>query len=117
MLFKETKTEITLVHDIDEVSKRSVQFVGAALVVALINIPINIYVGHKLTTIILSSFCVLLIVILFMLKRGYSRYTKALTIAGINVFFILFNFFGWLANGKLYLFFSSAVCIAFPDQQ
>ena len=113
MLFKETKTEITLVHDIDEVSKRSVQFVGAALVVALINIPINIYVGHKLTTIILSSFCVLLIVILFMLKRGYSRYTKALTIAGINVFFILFNFSDGLRMGNYIYFFPLLFALPF----
>lgn len=113
MLSKIPKTEITLLHDIDEVSKRSVQFVGAALVVSLINIPINIYVGHHLTTIILSSFCALLCIILFMLKKGYTAHTKTLTIAGINIFFILFNFSDGLRMGNYIYFFPLLFALPF----
>ena len=107
------KAEITLVHDVAEVSKRSVQFVGAALLVSLVNIPINIYVGHHLTTLILSSFCFLLCIILFMLKNGYTRHTKILTIGGINVFFILFNFSDGLRMGNYIYFFPLLFALPF----
>lgn len=105
--------EITLVHDIIEVSKRSVQFVGAALIVALINIPINIYLRHHLTTLLLSLFCLLLMVILFMLKSGFTRYTKTLTIAGINFFFVLFNFADGLRMGNYIYFFPLLFALPF----
>ena len=105
--------EIILLHDINEVSKRSVQFVGAALIVALINIPINIYVKHYLTTLILSLFCLLLVIILFMLKKGFTRYTKTLTITGINLFFVLFNFSDGLRMGNYIYFFPLLFALPF----
>jgi CheY-like chemotaxis protein len=101
------------VHDIEEVSKRSVQFVGAALIVSLINVPINIYVEHYLTTLILCSFCLLLCVILFMLKNGRTKYTKTLTIAGINIFFILFNFADGLRMGNYIYYFPLLFALPF----
>ena len=113
MISKDTKTEITYIHDITEVSERSVQFVGAALIVALINVPINIYLGHNLTTLLLFSFCVLLSIILFMLKKGYTRYTKILTITGINIFFILFNFSDGLRMGNYIFFFPLLFALPF----
>ncbi|MBC7826777.1 MAG: response regulator [Chitinophagaceae bacterium] len=113
MIAKDAKTEITLIHDIKEVSTRSVQFIGAALIVALVNIPINIYIGHKLTTLILSIFCLLLGIILFMLKKGYTRYTKTLTITGINIFFILFNFSDGLRMGNYIFFFPLLFALPF----
>ena len=100
----DSKNEITSIHDINEVSKRSVQFVGAALIVALINFPINLYVGHHPTTLIVFVFCVFLCIVLLMLKNNYTRYTKTLTITGINIFFILLNFADGLRMGN-YLFF------------
>jgi CheY-like chemotaxis protein len=104
MISIDSKPEITSIHDINEVSKRSVQFVGAALIAALINFPINVYLGHHPTTLILFIFCVFLGVVLLMLKNNYTRYTKTLTITGINIFFILLNFADGLRMGN-YLFF------------
>lgn len=113
MLSKKAKTEITLVHDVDEVSKRSLQFIGIALIISLINVPINIFLGHHLTTLILVSFCVLLCIILFKLKKGYTAYVKTLTIAGINVFFILFNFSDGLRMGNYIYFFPLLFALPF----
>ena len=82
MIPKDSKNEITLVHDITEVNKRSVQFVNAALIVAFINLAVNFYDGHILSAWATFSFSIFLGIILFMLKKGYTRYTKALIISG-----------------------------------
>lgn len=104
MFGKDTKNEITLIHDIAEVSKRSVRFVGAALIVALINIPIKFYDRHYLSVLILLSFSLFLGFNMFLLKRGYTRYTKIFIITGINLFLCCFNFTDGLKMGS-YLFF------------
>lgn len=113
MFSKIKKAEITALHDVDEVSKRSLKFISVALIVSLFNIPVNIYVGHTLTTLLLTLFCVLLCVILVMLKTGYTAFTKSLTIGGINIFFILFNLSDGLRMGNYIFFFPLLFALPF----
>ena len=112
-MFSKIKKEITALHDVDEVSKRSVKFISVALIVSLLNIPFNLYVGHKLTTLVLALFFILLFLILFMLKTGYTAFTKSLTIAGINIFFILFNLTDGLRMGNYIFFFPLLFALPF----
>lgn len=113
MISKDSKAEITLVHDITEVSNRSLQFVIAALIAGLINIPVNVHAGHRITTLTLLLFCTFLCVIFFMLKKGFTRYTKTIIITGINIFLTLFNFTDGLRMGNYLYFFPLLFALPF----
>lgn len=106
MVSRNTKKEITLLHDITEVSKRSVQFVGASLSVALgiILVKLYLYEGHYLSLLTLFTFCIFLGILMFMLKKGYTKYIKTFIITGINIFLLILNFTDGLKLGR-YLFF------------
>lgn len=113
MVKKNIKSEITLVHDSKEVSKRSIRFVAAGLIVSSIMVPLNVYDDYYVSAINVFLFCVFLAAILFMLKKGYTRYTQTFVIIGINLFLTLFNFCDGLKMGSHLYFFPLLFALPF----
>jgi signal transduction histidine kinase len=113
MITRDVENEITLIHDAKEVSKRSVQFIAVTLIIALINLPINLYVRNYLTMFFLFLFCVFLIVVLFMLRTRYTKHTQILIITGINGFLTVINFTDGLRMGNYLYFFPLLFALPF----
>ncbi|HZF63586.1 MAG TPA: hypothetical protein VEZ55_03845, partial [Chitinophagaceae bacterium] len=64
------KKEFSSLHDIKEVSKRTVQFINVALIVASLIIPLRLYFGHLLPAATLSGFCIFCGITLWLNKKG-----------------------------------------------
>ena len=105
--------EITLLHDTTEVSKRSAQFVLMSLIIAAAIVPLRLLEGHYISTATLASFCIFLLVIWLMYKKGYTKYTTGLTIIGINFFLMLFCFTDGLKMGGYLYFFPMMFALPF----
>jgi signal transduction histidine kinase/CheY-like chemotaxis protein len=96
------------VHDLKEISKRSLQLVTAALFIGIINCVLTYIQGYFLSAITTSSFCVYLAFILFLHKRGYIRYTKVLSLFGFNAFILALVVLEGLQTGS-YLYFIALI--------
>jgi hypothetical protein len=86
------KSKATSLHDIKEVSKRTVQFIFLSLIIAAAIVPMRLYFEHYISAALLFSCCIFFGIVLFLNKRGYTKYIQASTVAGINIFFILFSY-------------------------
>lgn len=73
-------------HDIKEISKRTIQFITIALIVSSIIIPVRLYFGHYAAAASLSVFCIFCAIVWWLNKKGPTVFTKAFTILGVNVF-------------------------------
>jgi signal transduction histidine kinase len=113
MKIEEIKNEITLLFDMKEVSKRSIQFIGVGVVITAALIPVHIFDGHYLSAIITSIFCFFLGIIWFMHKKGFTRYTTVISIIGINVFLTIFNFTEGIKMGDYLFFFPMLFALPF----
>jgi signal transduction histidine kinase len=99
------KSKATSLHDIKEVSKRTVQFIFLSLIIAAAIVPMRLYFEHYISAALLFSCCIFFAIVLFLNKRGYTKYIQASTVAGINIFFILFSYVdGTQMGGYLYFF-------------
>jgi len=96
--------ETTLLFDMKEVSKRSIQFIGVGIIITAVLIPLHMYDGHDLSALVTLIFCLFLTVVWILHKKGITKYTTPTTIIGINVFLCLFNFIEGIKMGD-YLFF------------
>jgi signal transduction histidine kinase len=101
------------VHDIKEVSRRSVQLVSFALVIAAITLIMCLIQGYIYSTVITIAFCIFFGIILFLHKKGFHRYTKFFTIVGINFFLFLFALVEGLDSGSFLYFFALIFAIPF----
>jgi signal transduction histidine kinase/CheY-like chemotaxis protein len=101
------------VHDIKEVSKRAMQLVTSALVIAMISLIMNLIQGYIYSTVITIAFCIFFGIILFLHKKGFHRYTKLSTIVGINFFLFLFALVEGLNSGSFLYFFALIFAIPF----
>lgn len=97
--------DISSLHDIKEVSKRTVQFIKLAIAVAALIVPVRIYFGHYFSAGALALFCFFCGVVLFFHKKGGTKNIKLITIAGIDIFLTFFVIFDGLnMGGYLYFF-------------
>ena len=113
MKIEEIKNEITLLFDMKEVSKRSIQFIGVGVVITAALIPVHIYDGHYLSAIITFIFCLFLGIVWLMHKKGLTRYTTVISIIGINVFLSIFNFTEGIKMGDYLFFFPMLFALPF----
>jgi signal transduction histidine kinase len=98
----------TRVHDLKEISKRSLQLITAALFIGLINAVLTYIQGYFLSATTTLGFCVYLFFILFLHKRGYTEYTKLLSLLGFNVFILALVVLEGLKSGS-YLYFIALI--------
>jgi signal transduction histidine kinase/CheY-like chemotaxis protein len=113
MKIENIKNEITLLFDMKEVSKRSVQFIGFGIVITAFLVPVHIFDGHYLSAIITSIFCLFLGTIWLMHKNGRTKHTTVSSIIGINVFLTIFNFTEGLKMGDYLFFFPMLFALPF----
>jgi signal transduction histidine kinase len=113
MKIENLKNEITLLFDMKEVSKRSIQFIGFGIVITALLVPVHIYDRHYLSAIITSIFCLFLSVIWLLSKKGLTRYTTVSSIVGINVFLCIFNYTEGLKMGDYLFFFPMLFALPF----
>lgn len=98
----------TKVHDLKEVSKRTMQLITAALYIALINAVLTYIQGCFLSAISTSVFCVYLAFILILHKRGNIRYIKLLSMFGFNALIAVLVLLEGLQSGS-YLYFIALI--------
>jgi signal transduction histidine kinase/CheY-like chemotaxis protein len=98
----------TKVHDLKEISKRSLQLVTAALFIGLINAILTYIQGYFLSANTTMVFCVYLAFILFLHKRGHIRYTKLLSLFGFNALILALVVLEGLRSGS-YLYFIALI--------
>ena len=98
----------TKVHDLKEISKRSLQLITAALFIGLINAILTYIQGYFLSATTTLGFCVYLFFILFLHKRGYTEYTKLLSLLGFNLFILALVVLEGLKSGS-YLYFIALI--------
>lgn len=110
-LFK--KRDATSLHDIKEVSKRTIQFITIALIVSSLIIPFRLYFGHYAAAASLSLFCIFCGLVWWLNKKGSSSYTKALTIIGVNAFLIYSTLSDGLSMGGYLYFFPMFFALPF----
>jgi len=113
MKIEDIKNEITLLFDMKEVSKRSIQFIGTGVVITAALIPVHFYDGHYLSALITFIFCLFLGVIWLMHKKGFTNHTTAITIIGIDVFLSVFNIVEGLEMGNYLFFFPMLFALPF----
>lgn len=104
MKIEDVKNEISLLFDMKEVSKRSIQFIGVGVIITAALVPVHIFDGHDLSAIITFIFSMFLGVIWIMHKKELTKYTTAISIIGINIFLTIFNYAEGIRMGD-YLFF------------
>jgi signal transduction histidine kinase len=113
MKIEDIKNEITLLFDMKEVSKRSIQFIGVGVIITSGLIPVHIYDGHYLSAIITAIFAVFLGGVWLMHKKGATRYTTVISIIGINIFLTVFNFTEGIKMGDYLFFFPMLFALPF----
>ena len=113
MRIEDIKNEITLLFDMKEVSKRSIQFIGVGVAITAALVPVHIHDGHYLSAIITSIFSVFLAGIWFMNKKGFTKYTTVVTILGINIFLTSLNFVEGIKMGDYFFFFPMLFALPF----
>ncbi|HKH61264.1 MAG TPA: ATP-binding protein [Flavitalea sp.] len=113
MRIEDIKNEMTLLFDMKEVSKRSIQFIGVGIIITLTLIPIHIYDGHYLSAIITGIFSAFLGGIWVMHKKGLTKYTTITSIIGINIFLTGFNFIEGIKMGDYLFFFPMLFALPF----
>lgn len=99
------KKEHTELQNLKEVSKRTVQFITIALVVASLLIPVRLFYGHYFAAGVLSLFCVFCAIVIWLNKKKSSRAIKAFTVIGINAFITFFVLSDGLSLGGYFYFF------------
>lgn len=100
-------------HDIKEVSKRSVQFITIALVVASLLIPVRLYFGHYFASAALSAFCIFCGIAIWLFKTRPWKYTKGIIILGVDLFLIFFALSDGLSMGGYLYFFPMFFALPF----
>ena len=113
MRIEDIKNEITLLFDMKEVSKRSIQFIGVGVAITAALVPVHIHDGHYLSAIITSIFSLFLAGIWFMNKKGFTKYTTVVTILGINIFLTSLNFVEGIKMGDYFFFFPMLFALPF----
>jgi signal transduction histidine kinase len=113
MRIEDIKNEITLLFDMKEVSKRSIQFLGVGIIITLSLIPVHIYDGHYLSAIITATFSAFLGCVWVMHKKGLTKYTTITTIIGINIFLTSFNLIEGIKMGDYLFFFPMLFALPF----
>jgi signal transduction histidine kinase/CheY-like chemotaxis protein len=98
----------TKVHDLKEVSKRSFQLITAALLIGLINALLTYIQGYFASAITTSVFCIYLAFILFLYKKGHTRYIKPLSLCGFNALILALVVLEGLQSGS-YLYFIALI--------
>jgi signal transduction histidine kinase/CheY-like chemotaxis protein len=107
------KGEISSLHDIKEVSKRTIQFVKLSLILSIAIVPIRLLFHQNVSAIVLVSFCLFLSIILILNKLGYTKYIQLISIIGINLYLIAFNYTDGLQMGAYLYFFPMLFAIPF----
>ncbi len=107
------KSENASLHDIKEVSKRTIQFVILSLIVGVAIIPFRLFLQHYISAIVLGCFCTFLCVLLIVNKRGYTKYTQAVSLIGSNIFLVIFSYTDGLKMGSYLYFFPMLFSIPF----
>lgn len=113
MRIEDIKNEITLLFDMKEVSKRSIQFIGVGVIITAALVPVHIYDGHYISAIITSIFSAFLGGVWFMHKRGWTKHTTVISIIGINIFLTLFNIVEGIKMGDYLFFFPMLFALPF----
>ena len=98
----------TKVHDLKEISKRSLQLISAALFIGLINAILTFLQGYILSATATVGFCIYLFFIFLLHKGGRTRYTKLLSLLGFNVFILALVVLEGLRSGS-YLYFIALI--------
>jgi signal transduction histidine kinase len=99
------RKDISSLHDIKETSKRTIQFLNIALLVATLIIPVRLYFGHYTSAAQLSVFCIFCGLAMWLNKTKKTPFAKAFTIIGIDAFLVLFTITDGLnMGGYLYFF-------------
>lgn len=113
MITGDIKNETTLLFDMKEVSKRSLQFIGVGVIITAALIPVHIYDGHRLSAIITGIFCLFLGGVWVMQKADLTKYTTVVSIVGINIFLVIFNFTEGIKMGDYLFFFPMLFALPF----
>ena len=113
MRIEDIKNEITLLFDMKEVSKRSIQFIGVGVIITGALVPVHIFDGHYLSAIITFIFSFFLGCVWLMHKKGLTRYTTVISILGINIFLTIFNFTEGIKMGDYLFFFPMLFALPF----
>lgn len=108
-----SKTETSSLHDIKEISKRTIQFIILALVLGAAILPLRLFFHHYISAIVLSCFCVFLSTVLLLNKKGFKKHVQGVSIIGINIFIIVFNYTDGLKMGAYLYFFPMLFSIPF----
>jgi signal transduction histidine kinase len=101
------------IHDIKEVSRRTVQLICSALAITTISLVMNFIQGYIYSTVITIAFFIFFSIVLLFHKKGFHRHTKFFTIVGINFFLFLFALLEGLDSGSFLFFFALIFAIPF----
>lgn len=97
--------DISTLHDTQETSKRSIQLLKLAIIVACFIIPVRLFFGHYYAAIINICFIVFCFVLTRLLKKNKSGSLKMITIIGVDAFLAFYSIADGLRAGDyLYLF-------------
>lgn len=107
------KSENASLHDIKEVSKRTIQFVFLSLIVGMAILPYRVFSGHHVSAMVLSVFCIFLAIVLLIDKKGFTRYTQVISLVGINLFLFVFSYTDGINMGSYLYFFPMLFSIPF----
>jgi signal transduction histidine kinase len=107
------KGEISSLHDIKEVSKRTIQFVKLSLIISAAIVPVRLLFHQNVSAIVLCSFCLFLGIVLILNKLRYTKYIQLISIVGINLYLIVFNYTDGLQMGSYLYFFPMLFAIPF----
>jgi signal transduction histidine kinase len=108
-----SKTETSSLHDIKEISKRTIQFITLSLILGAAILPLRLFFHHYISAIVLSCFCVFLSTVLLLNKKGFTKHVQVVSIIGINIFIIVFNYTDGLRMGAYLYFFPMLFSIPF----
>ena len=107
------KSETASLHDIKEVSKRTIQFVFLSLIVGTALLPYRLFSHHYISAMVLGAFCIFLSIVLAIDKGGNTKYTQTVSIIGINFFLLIFSYTDGLKMGSYLYFFPMLFAIPF----
>ena len=107
------KNEISSLHDIKEVAKKNIQFLVLSVIIGAAIIPLRLAFHHYVSALAIGLFCIFLLAVLLLNKKGYTRYVQATSLIGINIFLVIFSYTDGLRMGAYLFFFPMLFSIPF----
>ena len=95
--------DISPVHDIKQVCKKTIQCIFLSLCIGAVILPVRLFYNQNISAALLAVFCAFLSTILLLNKKGYTKYVQPVALVGINLFLLGFSFVGTFPSSVISL--------------